>query len=387
MRASIKSLIVKEIRGLWGDNPTEGQPFTLVIKTNDLSYEGAIDFSNITKRNIDLKKAEENYLQPGDLLIEKSGGTKDHSVGYVDYFDGDRDTYVCNNFILAIRPNPSVVIPKYLFYILKFLYENGAFFDCYNKTTGIQNLKCESYLKKEINVPDVEEQKNVVKILDCIASEVKETKHQCALLDEIIKSRFNEMFGDPILNEKQWRTQAMKNCCSFKPAKNMSHVQQVWLLNLDHIESNTGKILDKEIVPLSSLTNSTFFFTKDYVLFSKLRPYLNKVVLPNENGYGTTELVPILPGKDVNRVFLAFLLRSDSFVRWIDGLSYGSKMPRASVSMLKEFSLIVPPLEKQNVFLAFSNGIDKLKFDIQRKNDLLNELFAYQCHQYFKVEA
>ena len=65
-----------------------------------------------------------------------------------------------------------------------------------------------------------------------------------------------------------------------------------WLLNLDMVESNTGKIIDYLYVPKEEIGASTVTFDTDNVLYSKLRPYLNKVVLPDRPGYATSEMLP-----------------------------------------------------------------------------------------------
>jgi type I restriction enzyme, S subunit len=390
MRADIKNLIVKEIKGLWGDDPIEGQPSTSVIKTNDLSYEGSIDFSNITQRNIDLEKAKKNYLQPGDLLIEKSGGTKDHSVGYVDYFDGDRDTYVCNNFILAIRPNPSVVIPKYLFYALKFLYENGAFSDCYNKTTGIQNLKCDFYLKKEINVPSFEEQANVVKILDCIVADIKKSKRQSALLDEIVKSRFSEMF------ESRFETQPLVKLSSIA-------VPLIGLTYHPENVSSTGTI----VLRSGNIQNGELELKDDVVRVSGLKINDSKMIknldilMCARNGsarlVGKTCLIKDPKEQMAFGAFMA-VIRS-SFPYFLNGFFNSAffkdqltntgttSVNQITNGMLNNYSVISPTEEDEKNFSAFVQQIDKLKFDVKRKIVLFEELFFNQCQQYFNREA
>ena len=191
-RKKIKDLIIAELKVFWGEEPKDESSDTLtpVIKTNNLSYEGKISYDNLTLRKIDISKIKDNYLKNGDLLIEKSGGTKTHSVGYVNYFDSENDKYVANNFILAIRPNDSVVISKYLFYGIRYFYETGKFSDCFNKTTGIQNLKKKSYLSKELIYRDITNQKKIVEELDSIDSLLERKKEELSLLDELIKSRF-----------------------------------------------------------------------------------------------------------------------------------------------------------------------------------------------------
>ena len=107
---------------------------------------------------------------------------------------------------------------------------------------------------------------------------------------------------------------------SVAPAVPIKHEigDNFWLLNLDQIESDTGTILQKTTVASSSIGTSTHGFDERYILYSKLRPYLNKVVLPDEKGVATTELVPMLPDPELlDRSYLAYYLRSKHFVDWV----------------------------------------------------------------------
>lgn len=83
-----------------------------MIKTSNLTYEGYINYSDICKRNITEEQVNGCHLKSGDLLIEKSGGAKTHSVGYVSYFEGEENKFVCNNFILALRQK-NIIISSY----------------------------------------------------------------------------------------------------------------------------------------------------------------------------------------------------------------------------------------------------------------------------------
>lgn len=132
MKTRICDVVETGIKGLWGNECEPLEHGVPVIKTNNLSYEGVIDFSEITYRDIELDKAQKNWLCNGDILVEKSGGTKTHTVGYVSYFDGESNKYVCNNFILALRPLSNKVFGKFLFYQMRYMYESGLFSDCYD---------------------------------------------------------------------------------------------------------------------------------------------------------------------------------------------------------------------------------------------------------------
>lgn len=172
------------------------------------------------------------------------------------------------------------------------------------------------------------------------------------------KSRFIEMFGDPVTNPKGWKTGKIKDVAPESPSKE-SLEGKVWLLNLDMIESNTGKVIEK-VFEDSENALSVQAFDKGNVLFSKLRPYLNKVVIPDEPGLATTELVPLRPKGDVlHKVFLSHLLRGDQFVNFANDISSGTKMPRMPLSELRKFECILPPMEEQMKFVSIAEQADK----------------------------
>lgn len=182
------------------------------------------------------------------------------------------------------------------------------------------------------------------------------------------------MFGNPLNNEKRWTTDKIKNVAPVKSYKG-DFQEKVWLLNLDMIESNSGKIIDYLYVNINDVGSSTCTFNEENVLYSKLRPYLNKVVEPKKNGYATTELIPLKPNNEkLNRCFFAHLLRSEHFVRYISEKVAGTKMPRVSTDFLKNFDVILPPIDLQNRFEKIVQLIDKQKFNYINKIKLLNEI-------------
>jgi type I restriction enzyme, S subunit len=125
----------------------------------------------------------------------------------------------------------------------------------------------------------------------------------------------------------------------------------VWHLNLDQIESGTGRILSRIIAPFSEAGGSTYAFDTHNVLYSKLRPYLNKVVCPDEPGIATTELVPLRPIEGVlNRGFLTYFLRSKQFLEFASHTVSGAKMPRVIMNKFWSHKIPLPtPSEQQRV--------------------------------------
>ena len=137
---------------------------------------------------------------------------------------------------------------------------------------------------------------------------------------------------------------------------------EVWNLNLDQIQPNSGRILEKVRVPTTKLGPSTYQFTAGTVLYSKLRPYLNKVVLADEDGFATTELVPLRCNPDrVLPSYLASFLRSSEFLNFANTVVAGSKMPRMVMSKFWRYEVPVPPLSEQRRIAAILDKAEALR--------------------------
>lgn len=169
------------------------------------------------------------------------------------------------------------------------------------------------------------------------------------------------MFGNPVTNTKGWKTAKIKDVAPEMPSKEQLS-GKIWLLNLDMIESNTGRIIEKVYEDVENAL-SVQSFDEGNVLFSKLRPYLNKVVIPDEPGMATTELVPLRPEPSkLHKVFLSHLLRGNQFVNYANDIAGGTKMPRMPLTELRNFDCILPPMDKQLEFVFIAEQVDKSEF-------------------------
>ncbi len=308
----------------------------------------------------DLYKSEEyisykakdavRLLPKGTILMTCIG-----TIGKVGILNQDA---TCNQQINGIIPNEENN-SRYIGYLLLSMKEklkkkaNAPVVPIINKT-DFSNI--------DIFVHNKEEQDLIANRLDKVSFLITIKKKNIDNLNKLVKSQFVEMFGDPIINDKDWKVDIINNVA---PSENYKGEfdDKVWLLNLDMVESNSGKVIDYVFEDRNNVGNSTCTFNEENVLYSKLRPYLNKVVIPNQKGYATSELVPLKPKKDIlNRYFLAYLLRSNQFVQYISEKVAGAKMPRVSMDMFRSFNLILPPIELQNKFSDFVKQVDKQKF-------------------------
>ena len=386
----LSDLVVKEIKGIWGNEPKPGDKVTPIIKTNNMSYEGYISFDNLTYRTIPENKLTKSYLNTGDLLIEKSGGTKTHSVGYVNIFEGESNKFVCNNFILALRLNDKIVMPKYLFYQLKYKYESGLFSDCYNKTTGIQNLQVKTYLSKNVIIHNHSEQKLITEELDEITNLIHLNKRRIDVLNESIKSRFIEMFGD--VNKNTLKFKSFKIGDQFalgaggtpktSEPKYWENGTIPWIgSNMCQdtiIYENDGKYITEDGFEHSS----TKLFKPDTVLVALVGATIGKTALlkfettTNQNVLGIWKIAEA----GFNPYYVFYYMQA-IYYKFKELGDNSFKM--ASKAFVSELDILKPDLKAQNEFAKFVKLIDKSKFVVQQQIKDLKELLDKKMNEYF----
>ena len=243
---------------------------------------------------------------------------------------------------------------KFLYYYMK----NIRFDSTLHKRYWISEYSQLSI--KELNSKMQDEFANKMQKLEKLIELKNKQLQEC---NNLIKSQFVEMFGDPVINDREWNIDEINNVAPVKNYRGEFDSNKVWLLNLDMVESNSGKVIEYLYEDINNIGNSTCSFSEDNVLYSKLRPYLNKVVIPDKKGFATSEMVPLLPRKEkLNKVFLTYLLRSNSFVDYISVKVSGAKMPRVIMEEFRKFKVILPPIELQNKFAMIVEQIDKQKF-------------------------
>lgn len=131
-------------------------------------------------------------------------------------------------------------------------------------------------------------------------------------------------------------------------------------LGLEHIESG-GKIIGFEKVQNGELASTKFQFGPDHVLYGKLRPYLAKIALPDFEGICSTDILPVRPGPNLDRAFLAHYLRQPRMVDYASSRSTGANLPRISPRALAAFEIPLPPLEEQKRIAAIIDQADELR--------------------------
>lgn len=139
---------------------------------------------------------------------------------------------------------------------------------------------------------------------------------------------------------------------SLGKAESLSIPEHAWLLDLEDIEKNSSRLLRRKTFRDSpSKSTKTAFIVGD-VLFGKLRPYLNKVIVADAAGYCTTEIVPIRTFGFIDPWYLCYSLRRPDFVAYANSKSYGMNLPRLGTEDARRAPFPLPPLAEQKRIVA-----------------------------------
>ena len=216
-----------------------------------------------------------------------------------------------------------------------------------------------------ISICCYDEQCEIVDRLKKIENVINFRKQEIELLDNLIKARFVEMFGNLKTNSKRWKIVGFNECAVIDT--NMIHDFQGYEdyphIGIDSIEKETGKLIGYRTIAEDGVISGKYFFTPQHIIYSKIRPNLNKVALPDFDGLCSADAYPILVKKEIcNREYMGYTLRNKYFLDYILAFSSRTNLPKVNKSQVEGFKLPLPPIELQNQFADFVHQVDKSKF-------------------------
>ena len=154
----------------------------------------------------------------------------------------------------------------------------------------------------------------------------------------------------PFAVPEGWTWARLGEICEYNTNTNVNVLDipdEAWILELEDLETGTAKILNYRKKGNSDINGVRKKFCENDVLFSKLRTYLNKVLVAPKNGYCTTEIVPIKFYGGISSTYMCQVLRSPYSLSYSSGLGYGVKMPRLGTVDACSLLLPLPPLAEQ----------------------------------------
>ncbi len=373
------------------------------ITTSNL-YWNEFDFTKVKEMLFSDSELARCTATKGDLLICEGGEYGRSAIWNYDYD-------VCfQNHIHRARPYLKNSLDIRFYYYVIYLFRNIGLIE--GRGVGIKSLSTENLHQLLIPLPPLAEQKRIVAAIEKFMPLVEEygkkesalnllnakigTLTKKAILQEAVQGRLvpqiaTEGSAKDLLDKiKKARTKSdlrsksqirvtrkelppvtaeeipfdiPENWCwcrlgevvPFGQCENAdpNEIQDdAWILDLEDIEKDSGVILQFKTKKDADSKSTKHIFKKGYVLYSKLRPYLNKCVIAPKDGYCTSEILPLNFGNFVNNKFAQLFLMSPYFVDYTNSLSFGVKMPRLGTEDGKKALFPLPPLAEQKRIVA-----------------------------------
>ena len=340
-----------------------------IIRIQDLT-------GNAYQTNNFAGELDDKYLvSSGDVLISWSA-----SLGV---FEWNKEEAWLNQHIFKVVFNKLPVDKRYFIHQARYVINRGAML-AHGAT--MRHLTKKVFESLPFSYPNRSEQLTIAKRLDDIQRQIYLAEKQISKLDSLVKSRFVEMFGDLKSDTNGWPIKPFETFAiidthmanDLTPYLDMPHI------GIDSIESGTGQLSGYRTVAEDGIISGKYPFTPEHLIYSKIRPSLNKVALPDFSGVCSADAYPILPiAGECNRVYLAEVMRSAYFLEYILPLSGRAQMPKVNKKALSGFSMPLPPIELQQQFAAFAAQVDKSRFGGMLH--LLNSLSGIMHASFFSV--
>ena len=160
-----------------------------------------------------------------------------------------------------------------------------------------------------------------------------------------------------------WEWVRLGEICDYngRPSYSSSDLEDgMWILDLEDIEKVTSQLLRREVFQNKQSKSTKNSFKRGDVLYGKLRPYLDKVIVADSDGACTTEIVPIVPWAKIDPCFIRLLLKSPQFLQYVESLMYGVKMPRLGTTDAILSIHPLPPLAEQHRIVAKVDALMRL---------------------------
>jgi type I restriction enzyme S subunit len=296
----------------------------------------------IKQTDVDVKKDSSNedkskykLIKIGDIAYNKMRMWQG-ALGYSDYQGISSPAYV------ILKPKMKIN-PRYFHYMFRTsFYTNYSKRFSYGIVDDQLSLRYTDFKRMYSIVPPLEVQNSIVAYLDKKNSEIDKFILNKERLIELLEEERKEMIDEILNSVKATET-------NVKPLKYLVRLisdlttkkgENETYLALENIESWTGKI-DLSIGH-DEFESAVKKFKNTDVLFSKLRPYLAKVVIPDFNGVCVSEILVFRPSKLIDKEFIFYKLISRRFIDYVDTSTYGSKMPRANYDFIGKIEVEYP---------------------------------------------
>lgn len=269
---------------------------------------------------------------------------------------------------------------KYLYWFLK---GNTVFLNSLGRGATFKEISKGIVSDIEINVPDAESQNRAVSNLEKLSEIIKLRKNEMSELDNLIKARFIEMFGDPVINPMKWKRMTFREASvqlsdgPFGSNLKSEHYSDTGIRVIRLGNIGVGKFLDSD---KSFITEEHYEKIKKYtcrageiVIGTLGEPNFRACLIPKyvDIAVNKADCVHYVPKPDLlNNQFVCQYINCPETLQLVARMIHGQTRARVSSGQIANMPIFVPPMELQNQFAAFVEQADKSK------------LLSLRCHSY-----
>ena len=351
------------------------------VKISDLKNK----YINFTEEYITeegLKHSSAKLFKKGTVLYSIFATLGETSILKIDA--------ATNQAIAGLNIKDNRVSTDYLYYYLLSQKDNIAKL---GRGVAQNNINLKILKDFELNIPCLLKQDIITKILDLVCETISKRKQQLEKLDLLIKSQFNEMFGDPISNPKGWHTKGLLDLGTCKNGMNFGSMESGATVKCIGV----GDIQDKysidggsgiSLVDLNEIPSQSYLLEDKDIVFVRSNG--------NKNLVGRCVIVyvhnePITfsgfciryrnESKETKPIFILHLLKQESVRARIVGR--GANIQNLNQKILSELKIVLPPIELQKEFAIFVEQTDKSKLKIKQSLEKLETLKKSLMQKYF----
>lgn len=365
-------------------NPPQGIEISdyLMLSSKNV-FDGKITFDAPRYLSqLDFEQEDERTkIKPGDVLLTIVG-----TVGRTAVVDDTMPSFTLQRSVAVLHPKVEMCNSRYLMYALQ---GKRDYIENHAKGVAQKGIYLKEVSNIDLRIPSIDEQISIVEVLDKVTSVIRARKQEIQKLDELIKSRFVEMFGDPVSNPKGWTMVPLGTRCEIITGNTPSRAEA----------KNYGEFIewiksDNINTPYTFLTKAQEYLSE--IGFQKCRfveagSLLMTCIAGSVNCIGNVavadrrvafnqQINAIVPNEDeVLYLYWLMLLSKSAIHRAINMALKGILSKRQLSEMMFPF----PPIALQKQFVTFVEQTDKSKLTIQKSLDELETLNKALMQKYF----
>ena len=369
-----------------------GYPITRIETiSNNRFNRDRMGYAGIT----DITPYRAYVLEDGDILMSHI-----NSVRYlgraVKYSKHDDETIIHGMNLLRLKAIREIVIPDYACLYFSSRHFREQISRITKKSVNQASFSVADLRRTKMLIASLEEQKQIVALMSRIDGIMQTRKAEYKALDQLIKARFIELFGDPYSNPRNWKQMTFKEASTrlsdgpFGSNLKSEHYSDtgVRVIRLGNIGVGTFIDDDKSFIPVEHYEKLKKYTCRsgEIVIGTLGDPNLRACIIPQDIGIAINkaDCVHFIPKHDVlNVTFACQYINCPETLLLAQGMIHGQTRARVSSGQIAEMPIFIPPMNLQNEFASFVSQVDKSKLSIQASLGQLETLKQSLMQKYF----